>query len=83
MSVSIPDDGAFASFKSECLCEEGWSEKYDKRGVTVWSQFLENSVHKIKVQLLNALAYVKIQRRMYKMCAWTYINLKPWLESEK
>ncbi len=51
----IPDDQAFASFKAECLCEEGWSERYNKRGITVWSQDLEEgkSVHKIKVRLFK------------------------------
>ncbi|TKS81166.1 START domain-containing protein 10 [Collichthys lucidus] len=53
-TVTIPDDRAFASFKSECLCEEGWSMNYTKRGITVWSQGLEEgkSVHKIKCQMV-------------------------------
>lgn len=49
-SVTIPDDRAFASFKSECLSEEGWSVIYNKGGIAVWSQPLVEgkSVHKIK-----------------------------------
>lgn len=56
-TVTIPDDRAFASFKAECLCEEGWVMSYNKRGVKVWSQDLEEgkSVHKIKVRPLNLL----------------------------
>ncbi|KAM8768887.1 START domain-containing protein 10 [Acanthopagrus latus] len=53
-TVTIPDDRAFASFKAECLCEEGWSVRYSKLGITVWSQDLEEgkSVHKIKCQMV-------------------------------
>ncbi|KAM8853787.1 START domain-containing protein 10 isoform 1-T2 [Synchiropus picturatus] len=53
-TVTIPDDRAFASFKAECLDEEGWSTTYSKGGVTVWTQGLEEgkSVHKIKCQLV-------------------------------
>ncbi|MED6265487.1 hypothetical protein CHARACLAT_025964, partial [Characodon lateralis] len=54
-TVTIPDDSAFASFKAECLCEEGWSLSYSKGGTTVWTQGLEEgkSVHKIKVRRLS------------------------------
>ncbi|KAM6933417.1 START domain-containing protein 10 isoform 1-T2 [Xenentodon cancila] len=49
-TVTIPDDQAFASFKVECLCEDGWIMTYNHRGVTVWTQALEEgkSVHKMK-----------------------------------
>ncbi|XP_068601536.1 START domain-containing protein 10 [Brachionichthys hirsutus] len=49
-AVTIPDDRAFASFKAECLCEEGWSMTCSKRNVTVWVQDLEEgkSIHRIK-----------------------------------
>ncbi|CAL8335016.1 unnamed protein product [Boreogadus saida] len=52
-SVAIPDDQAFASFKAECLCEEGWNVTYNKSGTTVWIQSLdeEKSLHKIKKDL--------------------------------
>lgn len=52
MAVSIPDDRAFASFKAECVCEEGWSLTYNKGSITVWTQGLEEgkSVHKMKVR---------------------------------
>ncbi|KAF7666061.1 hypothetical protein LDENG_00118320 [Lucifuga dentata] len=53
-SVTIPDDRAFASFKAECLCEEGWNLSFNKAGITVWTQALEegNSVHKIKCRMV-------------------------------
>lgn len=51
-TVTIPDDQAFGSFKAECLCEDGWIETYNKRGITVWSQEVDNSVHKIKVNYM-------------------------------
>lgn len=53
-SVSIPDDRAFASFKAECLSEEGWQLTHNKRGVTVWIQDMEEgkSVHRIKCQMV-------------------------------
>lgn len=53
-AVTIPDDRAFASFKSECLCEEGWTIKYNKDGMTVWIQRLEEgkSVHKFKCRMV-------------------------------
>lgn len=52
--VTIPDDKAFASFKAECLCEEGWSVNYNKGGITVWTQGLEEgkSIHKIKCRMI-------------------------------
>lgn len=49
-TVTIPDDQAFACFKAECLCEDGWIDTYSKRGITVYSQEVDNSVHKIKVR---------------------------------
>lgn len=54
-TVTIPDDRAFASFKAECLSEEGWVLNHNKRGIKVWSQELEEgrSVHKIKVRLFK------------------------------
>lgn len=66
-TVTIPDDRAFASFKAECLCEEGWSVRYSKLGITVWSQDLEEgkSVHKIKV------SYVTKQQSRHLICAPT------------
>ncbi|XP_008308041.1 START domain-containing protein 10 [Cynoglossus semilaevis] len=53
-SVNIPDDRAFASFKAECLCEEGWSLTYNKGPTTVWTHGLEEgkSVHKIKCRMV-------------------------------
>ncbi|XP_069575405.1 START domain-containing protein 10 [Brachyistius frenatus] len=53
-TVTIPDDRAFASFKAQSLCEEGWSTTYSKGGITVWSQGLEEgkSVHKIKCRMV-------------------------------
>ncbi|XP_013769755.1 START domain-containing protein 10 [Pundamilia nyererei] len=53
-TVTIPDDQAFASFKAECLCEEGWNMTYNKGVVTVWAQSLEEgkSIHKIKCRML-------------------------------
>ncbi|KAM9358796.1 START domain-containing protein 10 [Symphorus nematophorus] len=53
-SVAIPDDRAFASFKAECLSEEGWIVKFRRRDLTVWSQEQEEdkSVHKIKCQMM-------------------------------
>ncbi|CAN9511320.1 unnamed protein product [Ophioblennius macclurei] len=53
-SVTIPDDRAFASFKAESLCEEGWTSSYNKGGITVWTQVLEEgkSIHKIKCRMI-------------------------------
>lgn len=53
-TVTIPDDQAFASFKAECLCEEGWSTTYCKGGITVLTQVLEEgkSIHKIKCRMI-------------------------------
>lgn len=52
--VTIPDDRAFASFKAECLCEEGWTLTYNKSGITVWTQSMdeEKSIHKIKCRMV-------------------------------
>ena len=62
-SVAIPDDRAFASFKAECLCEEGWNVTYNKSGTTVWIQSLdeEKSLHKIKVS----------STKHVERCVWT------------
>ncbi|CAJ1065658.1 START domain-containing protein 10 [Xyrichtys novacula] len=53
-AVTIPDDRAFASFKSECICEEGWTLKYNRDGMTVWTQRLEEgkSVHRFKCRMV-------------------------------
>ncbi|KAG7278938.1 hypothetical protein CRUP_036589 [Coryphaenoides rupestris] len=53
-TVAIPDDRAFASFKAECLCEEGWTVTYNKSGITVWIQNVdeEKSLHKIKCRMV-------------------------------
>ncbi|KAF3847863.1 hypothetical protein F7725_020891 [Dissostichus mawsoni] len=53
-TVTIPDDRAFASFKAECLCEEGWSINHNKGGITVFTQGLEEgkSIHKIKCRMV-------------------------------
>lgn len=55
MSVTIPDDAAFAKFKAECLCDDGWSLTYNRGGITVRTQVLEEgkSIHRVKVRLLN------------------------------
>ncbi|XP_034723968.1 START domain-containing protein 10 [Etheostoma cragini] len=53
-TVTIPDDRAFASFKVECLCEEGWSMSHNKGGITVWTQGLEEGkpIHKMKCRMV-------------------------------
>ncbi|XP_026872632.1 START domain-containing protein 10 [Electrophorus electricus] len=52
--VLIPDDIAFSNFKSECNSDEGWSLTYNKSGITVWIQILEEekSLHKIKCRMV-------------------------------
>uniref|UniRef100_A0A3B3D0K0 START domain-containing protein 10 n=1 Tax=Oryzias melastigma TaxID=30732 RepID=A0A3B3D0K0_ORYME len=54
MSVAIPDDAAFAKFKAECLCDDGWSLTYNRGGITVRTQVLEEgkSVHRIKCRMV-------------------------------
>ncbi|KAJ8256745.1 hypothetical protein COCON_G00188970 [Conger conger] len=54
-TVQIPDDRAFLNFKSECNSKEGWNLTYDKSGITVWVQILEEekSLHKIKCRIVN------------------------------
>lgn len=49
--VYIPDDSDFSSFRDQCESLEGWHCRYNKGGVTVWSQGQEESctVQKIKV----------------------------------
>ncbi|KAL4647080.1 PCTP-like protein [Arapaima gigas] len=53
-AVLIPDDRAFSSFRTECKSVEGWSLSYNKNGITVWIQVLEEekSLHKIKCQMV-------------------------------
>ncbi|XP_068172704.1 START domain-containing protein 10 [Antennarius striatus] len=53
-AVTIPDDRAFASFKAECLCEEGWSVTCNKRNITVWVKDMEEgkSIHRIKCRMV-------------------------------
>lgn len=50
--VYIPDDSDFSSFRDQCESLEGWHCRYNKAGVTVWSQGQEESctVQKIKVR---------------------------------
>lgn len=52
--VYIPDDSDFSSFRDQCESLEGWHCRYNKAGVTVWSQGQEESctVQKIKVSRL-------------------------------
>lgn len=49
--VLIPDDRAFSNFKHECVSDEGWNLTFNKSGITVLIQILEEekSLHKIKV----------------------------------
>ncbi|KAJ6655464.1 hypothetical protein lerEdw1_005165 [Lerista edwardsae] len=51
--VYIPDDSDFNTFRDQCESQEGWSNQYNKGGVTVWSQAQEESktVQKIKMQI--------------------------------
>lgn len=53
--VYIPDDSDFSSFRDQCESLEGWHCRYNKAGVTVWSQGQEESctVQKIKVSRLS------------------------------
>ncbi|XP_029816078.1 START domain-containing protein 10 [Manacus vitellinus] len=50
--VYIPDDSDFSSFRDQCESLEGWHCRYNKAGVTVWSQGQEESctVQKIKLR---------------------------------
>ncbi|NXG53707.1 STA10 protein, partial [Psilopogon haemacephalus] len=50
--VYIPDDSDFSSFRAQCESLEGWHCRYNKAGVTVWSQGQEETctVQKIKVR---------------------------------
>lgn len=50
----VPDDQAFRNFRGECTCESGWSLSYNKSGITVWIQMLqeERSLHKIKCRMV-------------------------------
>ncbi|XP_020564049.1 START domain-containing protein 10 [Oryzias latipes] len=54
MSVTIPDDAAFAKFKAECLCDDGWSLTYNRGGITVRTQVLEEgkSIHRVKCRMV-------------------------------
>ncbi|KAM9603480.1 START domain-containing protein 10-like [Morphnus guianensis] len=51
--VYIPDDSDFSSFRDQCESLEGWHCRYNKAGVTVWSQGQEESctVQKIKTRI--------------------------------
>ncbi|OXB64960.1 hypothetical protein ASZ78_007363 [Callipepla squamata] len=51
--VYIPDDSDFSSFREQCESAEGWHCRYNKAGVTVWSQGQEESctVQKIKTRI--------------------------------
>lgn len=50
MSVQIPDDSDFSSFKDQCLNLDGWTSRYNKGGVTVWCRDEDSkTVQKIKV----------------------------------
>ncbi|XP_068025638.1 START domain-containing protein 10-like isoform X1 [Melanerpes formicivorus] len=51
--VYIPDDSDFSSFRAQCESPEGWHCRYNKAGITVWSQGQEESctVQKIKTRL--------------------------------
>ncbi|NWI13923.1 STA10 protein, partial [Crypturellus soui] len=51
--VYIPDDSDFSSFRDQCENLEGWHCRYNKGGVTVWSQGQEESctVQKIKTRI--------------------------------
>ncbi|KAI5625393.1 PCTP-like protein [Silurus asotus] len=53
-TVLIPDDRAFSNFKHECVSDEGWSLTYNKSGITVLIQILEEekSLHKIKCRMV-------------------------------
>ncbi|XP_078062086.1 START domain-containing protein 10-like [Mustelus asterias] len=53
-SVQIPDDLDFRSFRDECRSESGWTMKYNKPGITVWIQMMEEdkSSHKIKCRMV-------------------------------
>lgn len=55
--VYIPDDSDFSSFRDQCESLEGWHCRYNKAGVTVWSQGQEESctVQKIKVSRCRQL----------------------------
>lgn len=55
--VYIPDDSDFSSFRDQCESLEGWHCRYNKAGVTVWSQGQEESctVQKIKVSRCRRL----------------------------
>lgn len=67
--VTIPDDRAFASFKAECLYEEGWTVTYNKGGITVWAQGLEEgkTIHKMKV------SYSRIRISSLIKCSVNYL----------
>uniref|UniRef100_UPI0035902843 START domain-containing protein 10 n=1 Tax=Myxine glutinosa TaxID=7769 RepID=UPI0035902843 len=52
-SVQIPDDAAFSSFRNKCEIHDGWEIRYNKGGLTVWTQDLPNNsaVQKLKTSL--------------------------------
>lgn len=51
--VQIPDDRDFHNFRTECDSEAGWTLTYNKSGITVWVQVLEEerALHKIKCRM--------------------------------
>uniref|UniRef100_A0A665UKI5 START domain-containing protein 10 n=3 Tax=Echeneis naucrates TaxID=173247 RepID=A0A665UKI5_ECHNA len=53
MPVQIPDDSDFSSFKDQCLSPDGWTSRYSKGGVTVWTRDQENqTVQKLKMRIV-------------------------------
>lgn len=56
MPVQIPDDADFASFKEQCESHEGWIQRYNKAGVTVWCRDEETkTVQKLKASAAQGL----------------------------
>ncbi|XP_030055841.1 START domain-containing protein 10 [Microcaecilia unicolor] len=52
-SVQIPDDRDFQNFRTECNSVAGWNLTYNKSGIAVWIQILEEerALHKIKCRM--------------------------------
>ncbi|CAI5780347.1 PCTP [Podarcis lilfordi] len=50
----IPDDSDFNTFRDQCESQEGWSSRYNKGGVAVWTQMQPESktVQKIKMRIV-------------------------------
>lgn len=54
--MQIPDDADFASFKEQCESEEGWIQRYNKAGVSVWCRDEETkTVQKLKASAAQGL----------------------------